>query len=157
MKNSSKTALAVIFTILICVFAVVLVYSFAITDENTIVYEKTTFSDCGHTVGDEYPLPESLCGSFPEKSAESLGGVFKMFKNNVLHITRNENGYCENHFRTFIDGNSIKTEVLKTGRIISEYPTAPSQFSENDINMLESGIVTNSQEELSALLEDYTS
>lgn len=124
---------------------------------DTFIHKTTVFLTCGHTETTDFPAPYECIDKSAKDAAYILGGTADSFKNNILSVKANEDSYCSRHFRLFLDGSTIKVEVLKTGKICAKYPVAPSQFSENDLKSLKDGIIADSEAQLSALTEDFTS
>ena len=125
--------------------------------KDATVCETVVFSDCGHQEKTEYPIPRQSAGLSPSEAAESLGANLIDYKNNTLTIQKEDSSCCLNHYRLILDGSTIKAEIIRTGEIKNEYPTAPAQFSENDLKLLKKGITADSEAELSSLIEDFTS
>lgn len=55
------------------------------------------------------------------------------------------------------ENGTITVVNSSTGKKTASYPVIISQFSESDIKLLKKGITVNSDAELSAVIEDYTS
>ena len=125
-------------------------------NENTTVNETVVFSKCNHREQTEYTIPSKSANMSPEDAAKSLGASLIEYKNNKLTIMKQDSSCCLKHYRLFLDGSTIKTEVLRTREIKNEYPTAPAQFSEDDLRLLKNGIIADSESELSSIIEDFT-
>ena len=127
------------------------------TNNSTKVYEKTVFEKCNHSTDKEYGIPESAVGISGKQAAKVMECEYNDFKNNCLSVKKINSGYCGKHFRIFLDGNTIKAVSLQSGEIVSKHPTAPSQFSDRDTELLKSGIIVDSRQELASVMEDFTS
>ncbi len=126
------------------------------TEAKTTVSETTVFSKCDHSRVLCYPLPENCTGLAPDEAAQKLHGRLINFEDGILAIEKTDPSLCEHHYRLYLDGNTIKAENLRTGSQKAEFPTAPSQFSQKDLELLKKGITADSDAELSSLIEDYT-
>lgn len=118
---------------------------------------RYSYGGCGHYELKEERLPASWQGK--QVSQVSLSGkLFENFENNTLYFAKISQGKCDRHFTVQAkEGMLTVTYQNDPSRIRDQYEFRPELLPAGELQKLEAGISLESEEELTAFLEDYCS
>ncbi|NLM44087.1 MAG: hypothetical protein GX201_08770 [Clostridiales bacterium] len=131
-----------------------------ILDENYKVKYITLFTICNHSIERDTDLPLIFSGLNEEEFMEkNVGWDLVEIKENLITLKREIDTYCPNHYIISLEGQYIAIytynedgeRVLKETTDISIYALTPE-----DQAILESGIVSDTEEDLEQKLEGFS-
>ena len=125
--------------------------------KNTATVKLTSLYSCGHQKSRLLPLPENL---IDKTSAETIklypNWTLLKFEEQYLEAEEKVNTVCDNHFLIRLSKNKITVTRKNTpDEIIMEEKINPSVLTEEDKDILSSGISVNSEYELLEILESF--
>jgi len=147
--------------IILCIMFTFKVYALLTTETKAKKFEaeisfENVYSDCSHTESYTSPVKESF-DSLDELQATYPSWKIKNFDENKICLTKNNSGYCNNHYQIKLNGNKITVTRLKNKSVYKEFYISLKYLTDTDIAELEKGKTVNSKQELTEFIEDFTS
>jgi len=128
-------------------------------DKNTIICVTTRYDGCGHTDARTAGVPTGLAGaSVSAIKAYYADRDFEKYENNTIYFSESRAGKCSHHYILRARGNKISVVYQQNeAGVKDEYNFSPEHLPEGDLERLQNGIYAESDQELAALIEDFTS
>lgn len=126
---------------------------------NTTFALKKYYDECSHFDYEEAEIPYELVNLTQEEVEEYYADwKVEKFAKNELVLTKEINGYCNQHFLIKLDNDLVNIYRVGTLGELNQYQStdiAKDYLPEEDIGKLEEGIPVFGEGKLSAILEDY--
>lgn len=125
--------------------------------QKTATLKLSTLYSCGHQKSRLLPLPENLFNK-AKTDTEKLypNWTLLKFEEQYLEAEEKVNTVCDNHFLIRLSKNKIIVSRKNTpNEMIMEEKIDPSVLTQEDKNILSSGIFVNSEYELLEILESF--
>ncbi len=120
---------------------------------------KKYYDECSHFDYEEAELPHELVNLTQEEVEEYYAGwEVEKFAKNQLVLTKEMDGYCNQHFLIKLDNGLVNIYRVGTLGELNQYQStdiSKDYLPEEDIGKLEEGIPVFGEGKLSAILEDY--
>ena len=123
----------------------------------TATLKLTTLYECGHQRSRLFPLPEELEGKDQSETIQ-LRPDWKIlrFEEEFLEAEETPDTVCDNHFLLKLQNNKIVVVKKNTpDEVVMEEKINPSILTNEDKEILSSGISVNSEYELLEILESF--
>ena len=125
--------------------------------QKTATLKLSTLYSCGHQKNRLLPLPENLINK-TETETQTLypDWILLKFEEQYLEAEEKTNTVCDNHFLIRLSKNKIIVTRKNTpNEMIMEEKINPSVLTDEDKDILSSGISVNSEFELLEILESF--
>ena len=120
---------------------------------------KKYYDECSHFDYEEAELPHELVNLTQEEVEEYYAGwEVEKFAKDQLVLTKEIDGYCNQHFLIKLDNDLVNIYRVGTLGELNQYQAtdiSKDYLPEEDIGKLEEGIPVFGEGKLSAILEDY--
>lgn len=120
---------------------------------------KKYYDECSHFDYEEVELPNELVNLTEEEVQDFYTGwEIEEFSKDKLVLSKEVNGYCNQHFIIKLDDSMVNVYRVGTMGELNEYKTtdiSKDYLPEEDIEKLEVGIPIYGEGKLGAALEDY--
>lgn len=125
-------------------------------DKNTVYLLTETYL-CGHQEHTEGTIPESFRGkTINEIKKENPSLQFNAYNDFSISAEKLINKVCDNHYMITLSKESlISYKKSEPGKIVKISPVNTREFSEEDMEILKSGIEVGSFDEMLEFFEDF--
>ena len=124
---------------------------------DTRLIVRYSYGGCGHYELKEEQIPSSWRGK-PISQLSLPGKIFESYENDTLYFVKISQAKCDRHFILRAEqGKLVVTYQNDPSRIRDSYDFRPQLVPAGELKKLEEGIMLESEQELTAFLEDYCS
>lgn len=132
--------------------------SVLVNAETTLEF-TTRYRACNHQEKETQEVHRTFLGITTEELAKKYEDfIYEKAEANTVFLFRTEEGKCDHHYLLCAEGNRLKVVFQNDpSKIKEEFVFSPEHLPKSEREDLQKGIPAESDQELSRLIEDYTS